>query len=98
MTAVNLMLLIGCRLIGCILFHGFMGIGTLIGENVRAIRHKKGWSQADLSIESGLHRTYVSGNDRGTRNPTAEVIEVLAIALNVKPAALFANWVKPEEG
>ena len=75
-----------------------MEIGALIGENVRAIRHKKGWSQEDLAFESGLHRTYVSGIERGARNPTAEVIEVLAIALAVKPAALFAGWRAPKGG
>lgn len=74
-----------------------MDIGALIGENVRAIRQKRGWSQEDLAFESGLHRTYVSGIERGARNPTAEVIEVLAIALSVKPAALFAGWQKPED-
>jgi len=74
-----------------------MEIGELIGDNVRAIRHKKGWSQEDLAFESGLHRTYVSGIERGVRNPTAEVIQVLAIALSVKPAALFAGWKTPED-
>ena len=58
---------------------------------------KRAWSQEDLAFESGLHRTYVSGIERGARNPTAEVIEVLAIALAVKPAALFAGWQKPED-
>ncbi|MEM6414540.1 MAG: helix-turn-helix transcriptional regulator [Pseudomonadota bacterium] len=74
-----------------------MEIGVLIGENVRAIRQKRQWSQEDLAFESGLHRTYVSGIERGARNPTAEVIEVLAIVLSVNPAALFAGWQKPEE-
>ena len=46
----------------------------------------------DLAFESGLHQTYVSGIERGTRNLTIVAIEVLAIALSVKPAALFAGW------
>ncbi len=67
----------------------------LIGSNVMRLRHKHGWSQEDLAYESGLHRTYISGIERGVRNPTASVIERLAITLGVKPATLFAGWEAP---
>ena len=69
-----------------------MDVRKLIGENVREFRQHKGWSQEDLAHESGLHRTYISGIERGVRNPTATVIERLAITLEIKPSALFANW------
>ena len=73
-----------------------MEIQRLIGQNVRARREQRGWSQEQLAFEAGLHRTYVSGIERGVRNPTATVIEQLAITLGVKPSALFANWQPPE--
>tara|TARA_Y100000782_G_C10069337_1_gene217134 strand:+ start:496 stop:717 length:222 start_codon:yes stop_codon:yes gene_type:complete len=73
-----------------------MEIQKLIGQNVRAFREERGWSQEQLAFEAGLHRTYVSGIERGVRNPTATVIEQLAITLKVKPSALFANWQPPE--
>lgn len=73
-----------------------MEIQKLIGQNVRAFREERGWSQEQLAFEAGLHRTYVSGIERGVRNPTATVIERLAITLKVKPSALFANWQSPE--
>ncbi|MAI91767.1 helix-turn-helix transcriptional regulator [Ponticaulis sp.] len=73
-----------------------MEIQKLIGQNVRAFREERGWSQEQLAFEAGLHRTYVSGIERGVRNPTATVIEQLAITLKVKPSALFANWQSPE--
>jgi len=73
-----------------------MDIRALIGGNVRQIRQRRGWSQEDLAFESGLHRTYISGIERGVRNPTALVIEQLAITLSVKPAALLANWTAPK--
>ena len=72
-----------------------MEIQKLIGQNVRAFREERGWSQEQLAFEAGLHRTYVSGIERGVRNPTATVIEQLAITLKVKPSALFANWQPP---
>ena len=73
-----------------------MEIEKLIGQNVRAFREQRGWSQEQLAFEAGLHRTYVSGIERGVRNPTATVIEQLAITLKVKPSALFANWQPPD--
>jgi len=72
-----------------------MDVRKLIGDNVREIRQKHGWSQEDLAHESGLHRTYISGIERGVRNPTATVIERLAVTLSVRPSALFGNWQPP---
>lgn len=46
-----------------------MNIKILFGKNVRAFREAKGWSQDKLSDESGLHRTYISGIERGFRKP-----------------------------
>ncbi len=36
-----------------------------------------------------LHRTYISGIERGARNPTILVIDQLASALDVSPARLL---------
>lgn len=49
----------------------------------------KGFSQEGLAFEADLHRTYVSGVERGVRNPTVIVIARLAFALGVKPAKLL---------
>ena len=57
-----------------------------------AIRHKRsalGISQGELALRAGLHRTYVSDLERGTRNPSIESIEKLARALDVSVAKLF---------
>jgi len=66
-----------------------MDIRLIIGGNVRKFREKRGLSQEGLAFESGLHRTYVSGVERGVRNPTALVIERLAEALDVPPDHLL---------
>ena len=71
-----------------------MDIRDTVGLNVQRLRREKGWSQEDLAFESGLHRTYVSGVERGVRNPTVLVIQQLANALQVKPGDLFGKLPK----
>lgn len=67
-----------------------MSIQQIFGNNVRAYREAKNWSQDKLSEESGLHRTYISGIERGTRNPTIAIAEQIAKALHVPLPSLFA--------
>ncbi|MGA7750782.1 MAG: helix-turn-helix transcriptional regulator [Gallionella sp.] len=68
-----------------------MTIQISLGNNVRRIRESKGWSQDKLSEESGLHRTYISGIERGVRNPTIEIVQEIALALGVSPSQLLEN-------
>ena len=57
--------------------------------NVRRLREQLGLSQEQLAFETDLHRTYISGVERGVRNPTVLVIDRLASALNVPPYLLL---------
>ncbi len=66
-----------------------MDIRKQVGLNVKKIRRERGWSQEELAFESGLHRTYISGIERGARNPTLLVIDQVAAALGVTPARLL---------
>lgn len=66
-----------------------MDIRKQVGQNVRRIRKEAGWSQEDLALESGLHRTYISGIERGVRNPTVLILEQIAETLEVNPAELL---------
>lgn len=66
-----------------------MDLRKLVGKNVRQLRQQRGWSQEDLAFEADLDRTYVSGVERGVRNPTVVVIARLAAALKVAPEMLF---------
>ena len=66
-----------------------MDIKTLFGKNVRLTRERCHWSQERLSEESGLHRTYISGIECGQRNPTIQIVQRIANALNVDIPYLF---------
>lgn len=61
----------------------------MVGKNVRRIREELGLSQEQLAFEAELHRTYISGVERGVRNPTVLVIDRLAEALRVEPFELL---------
>ncbi|AZH79156.1 MULTISPECIES: helix-turn-helix domain-containing protein [Microbacterium] len=60
------------------------------GARVRELRTGRGWSQEDFAHRANLDRTYVSGIERGTRNPTLDIIQKLAQALDVPAADLLA--------
>ena len=62
-----------------------------IGRNIQRLRAAKGWSQEELAFQAGLHRTYISGVERGVRNPTVTVLEQIAHALSVTLAEAVAE-------
>ncbi|MBR9972106.1 helix-turn-helix domain-containing protein [Magnetospirillum sulfuroxidans] len=66
-----------------------MDICSNLGRNVKRIRLEKAWSQEELAFRSGLHRTYVSGVERGKRNPTVIVLQQIADALEVSASRLL---------
>jgi transcriptional regulator with XRE-family HTH domain len=68
-----------------------MELQRLVGENVRHWRMRLGISQEELAFRAGLHRTYVSGVERGVRNPTVVIVGRLAEALKVEPHELLSN-------
>ncbi|MPZ24467.1 MAG: helix-turn-helix domain-containing protein [Dehalococcoidia bacterium] len=68
-----------------------MDIRRRVGLNLKRLREDKGLSQEALAFECGLHRTYVSGVERGVRNPTVLVLARLAVALDVPASRLLAE-------
>jgi transcriptional regulator with XRE-family HTH domain len=44
-----------------------------------------------FAFKAGPHRTYISGIERGVRNPTILVLGEIALALGVPPARLLEN-------
>lgn len=66
-----------------------MTIKSLFGKNVRRLREERNWSQDRFAEESGLHRTYISGIERGVRNPTIEIVSQIAKALKIPITELF---------
>jgi transcriptional regulator with XRE-family HTH domain len=62
-----------------------------IGLNLQRLRRAHKLSQEELADIAGLHQTYVSGIERGIRNPTITVIYRIADALGVEPEELVTR-------
>jgi transcriptional regulator with XRE-family HTH domain len=58
-----------------------MDMRRLVGGNVKRIRQKKGLTQEQLADISGFSQQYISGLERGRRNPTVVTVYELATAL-----------------
>lgn len=53
------------------------------------MRKDRGVTQEDFATDSGFDRGYISGVERGVRNPSAQVLERIADALGADVAELF---------
>jgi transcriptional regulator with XRE-family HTH domain len=63
-------------------------VNQKLGKNLKRIRNEKGVTQEKLQELSGLDRGYISGVERGVRNPSIRNIERLAKALKVSVSDL----------
>lgn len=59
------------------------------GIKLKAIRRKKGFSQLDLEIESGINRTEISRIENGLKNIEFATIVKLAEALQIEIYEFF---------
>jgi transcriptional regulator with XRE-family HTH domain len=66
-----------------------MDMRKLVGANLARIRQEKGLTQEQLAERSGFSQQYLSGLERGRRNPTIVTVYEVAQALGVRPADLL---------
>lgn len=69
-----------------------------LGEALQAARSERGLTQEALSLETGVHRNYIGGIERGERSPSVLTVARLANALGTSLSDLFgqAEQVKPQ--
>lgn len=65
-----------------------MDIRQRLAANLRKFRLEKGWSQEEFAHQADIHRTYISDLERAARNPSIEIIERLAVSLDVNAGQL----------
>lgn len=61
-----------------------MDVRQVFGTNVRRLRLEKGMSQEEFGFAAGIDRTYVSGVERGLRNPSLMLAHKFASGLGVE--------------
>ena len=64
------------------------GILRILGLNVRKAREAKTITQEKLAENAGLDPTYISGIERGLRNPGIKNVAKIAKALGLSTAQL----------
>lgn len=62
-----------------------------LGQALQEARDKRGLTQEALSLETGVHRNYIGGIERGERSPSVAAIIKLADALGVPVSELFGR-------
>ena len=66
-----------------------MDMRKLVGRNFARLRLAKGFTQERFAEVSGFTQQYVSGLERGRRNPTVVTLDHLAQALGVSHVDLI---------
>ena len=52
--------------------------------NMIRLRGERGWTQEELALEAGLHRTFIAHVERQARNISLDNMELIAIALGLR--------------
>lgn len=61
----------------------------VLGNKLRNFRNGKNYSQEKIAELTGLDRTYISGLERGKRNPSYIIISKLLKVLEISSNQLF---------
>jgi len=75
-----------------------MDVAEAVGLAVRRVRVRRGHTQEELAFLAGVDRTYVSGLERGIRNPALSTLQRVASALNIRLSRLLAIAEQIQDG
>ena len=64
-------------------------VRRMVGDNVKRLRVAADISQAELAARLGVDRAYVSGLEKGARNPTVVTLGHVSKALQVEMREFF---------
>ncbi len=66
-----------------------MDVRERVGLNLQRLRRERELSQEELSHRAKIHQTYLSGVERGRRNPSLLVLDRIAEALGIDVSELL---------
>ena len=71
-------------------------IKEILAQNLKENRKKLGITQPELAERAGLSTHYLAMIEIARKFPTANVLDKLAVALEIQPNELFSVTVSPE--
>ncbi len=66
-----------------------MRLREVVARNLRRLRHAKGLSQEELADRAGINRNYVGMLEREQHAATVDMLEKLALVLDLDPVVFF---------
>jgi transcriptional regulator with XRE-family HTH domain len=72
-------------------------IKATLGKNIKFLRFRKKYSQADLAEKADISIIFLSNIERGVKFPKPEVMSRIATALEVEVFELFKADLIPED-
>ncbi len=69
----------------------------LVGKNFARLRDERNMTQEDVAAATGISQQYLSGLERGKRNPTIITIYEISLALDVDPMELLRRNKKSKD-
>jgi transcriptional regulator with XRE-family HTH domain len=62
-----------------------------LGDRIRKLRMKRGWTQVEMAEEVGIDRSFLADVERGKRNISILNLDLMAKGLKVSLAQLFSR-------
>ena len=70
-------------------------IRDVFADNLKKFRQARGWSQAFLAEKAEISTNYIGILENAVKFPSSEMIQKLALALEIDPTDLFAKETNP---
>jgi transcriptional regulator with XRE-family HTH domain len=64
---------------------------VVLGNRIRELRRKAGFSQESFADHCGLHRTYMGGIERGEHNLTIQTVLTVSRGLGISVSKLLSG-------
>ena len=62
-----------------------------LGDRIRKLRKKRGWTQVEMAEKVGIDRSFLADVERGKRNTSILNLELMAKGLKVSLSQLFSR-------
>jgi len=71
-------------------------IKAILGKNIKFLRYRKEYSQADLAEKADISITFLSNIERGLKFPKPDIMAKIAKSLEVELYELFKTDIDPD--